>query len=764
MHRAAGRWVGVSVAGVLAGLAQATPLDPPLRRIAQGAVVTDGGAVRHLGPASDPLVRAVPFARKAVLFDGRERMVDVHARIDGDLGALAGLGIELRGRVGNIVSLRVPVDGLVDLAAVSGVRWVRAARRFLPRLETSTSTAHTGADAAVTGLGTNGSGVLIAVVDSGIDWTHPDFRNPDGSTRIAAIWDQTIVDAAHPPPAGFGFGAYYSRVAIDAALAGGPALPTTDLFGHGSHVAGIAAGNGRATGHGVAQGAFAGVAPGADLVVVKLLEGPSGAFCQDCDVISALDFVAATAEALEQPWVVNLSLGYDLGAHDGTEPEELAIDGLTGPGRPGALVVVSAGNAGSSNRHSHWEGLFQQGATVSTTFDLPNGSTTSGPESDFILVDLWYSKTGRATVTVRTPQNQVISAAYGVDSGIVCTSSGAVQIDATNVSDPENGDRQVFVQIWDSSACSPVREPQAGSWRIQVIGNQAGPSGEAFDARNITNTRGRDWLDFDSFSLDEMIGVPGGARQSITTGSYVSKRQWVTEGGSTHTESATGPVGTRSAVSSPGPTRDGRLKPEITAPGEWIASTISSADPSPPAASMTERDGEHANLTGTSQAAPHVAGVAALILALRPDRDARELRESVTRAARVDASTGAAPNNSWGHGKLRARQAVLEALATIEHLGAAGGDAFTAQGDPALVSYSVYRGTLDSIRAGDYGICWATGLSSPAFSDSDDPLPGQAFTYLISGTYIDPDSAAFVAGSLGLDSQGTPRPNSHVCP
>jgi subtilisin family serine protease len=295
----------------------------------------------------------------------------VKARIDEDSLGPAGLaprlrrrlgeiGVEVRGRVGSIASLKVPAPALPDLASMRDIVWLKAARSYRLWNEVSTGPTHTDSDAANLAFGT-GAGVIVAILDSGIDWKHADFRNADGTTRILAIWDQTITDASHPPPAGFTFGAFYSRTDIDAALGSSPDLMTDDGYGHGTHVAGSAAGNGLGTGNGVPAGTFAGVAPGADLLIVRLFDDQGG-FCLECDLTAGVQFIQGIAAAEGKPWVGNMSLGADFGAHDGTDPDELAIDAAVGPGRSGAQLAIAAGNSGNSRLH--WQGTLVSSGTA----------------------------------------------------------------------------------------------------------------------------------------------------------------------------------------------------------------------------------------------------------------------------------------------------------------------------------------------------------------------------------------------------------------
>jgi subtilisin family serine protease len=221
--------------------------------------------------------------------------------------------------------------------------------------------------------------------------------------------------------------------------------------------------------------------------------------------------------------------------------------------------------------------------------------------------------------------------------------------------------------------------------------------------------------------------------------------------------------GTRSFFSSIGPTRDGRTKPEISAPGEWVGSSLS-ADRSAPGLDWLERDGEHWNARGTSMAAPHVAGVVALLLGINPELDGAALKSAVERSALTDSFTGTVPNNEWGHGKLRALEAVYEGSAIVTDLGVPPEGGFTGTSSPLMLSYNVYRGDLASLSESYYGDCLHSGLLSPDFTDGDPSPAGAGYFYLVTGVYSDPVTAEEIEGSMGTDGEGRTRPNNSPCP
>ena len=186
--------------------------------------------------------------------------------------------------------------------------------------------------------GLTGKGVVVGMVDSGLDWDHPDFWSSSTDTRILYSWNQTIAaQGDENPPPWFGYGVEYDSLDIIAGT-----IREADTMGHGTHVMGIAAGDGSATNGLEPPGRYAGLAPEAYIISVKTT-------WFDADVVDGVDYIFRRAEALGLPCVVNLSLGSHYGPHDGTGPFEAAIANLTGPGK---IVVGAAGNSGSDALHA----------------------------------------------------------------------------------------------------------------------------------------------------------------------------------------------------------------------------------------------------------------------------------------------------------------------------------------------------------------------------------------------------------------------------
>ena len=205
-----------------------------------------------------------------------------------------------------------------------------------------------------------GQGVLVAVIDSGVDYTLPDFRNEDGTTRIRYLWDQSLkaVEGEHVPK-GYGMGVEYTKEEIDAAFPdfyhvitsknivtqGAITIRTRDISGHGTAVAAIAAGNGRGSG-----GVYAGVATQSEFIVVKLGNPMSGGFPRTTELMQGIDYVIRKAQELRMPVAVNISFGNTYGARDGTSLLERFIDDISNIWK--SCICIGTGNEGATAGHT----------------------------------------------------------------------------------------------------------------------------------------------------------------------------------------------------------------------------------------------------------------------------------------------------------------------------------------------------------------------------------------------------------------------------
>ncbi|MBC7097604.1 S8 family serine peptidase [Candidatus Bipolaricaulota bacterium] len=596
-------WMTIHFSLALAGPEK---LDPLLRLLAP----PDSGKVTP--PSSEVLSNALQFGAS-----GEEVHVILRTRTPGAAWNLPGFSPS--GVFQDFATGTVKLQELLPLSDHPEVVYLEAARPLSPMLDVSVS--EVGAPSVWAGPpGTRGGGTLIGIVDSGIDPFHLDFRvdrDGDGQeegSRILFLWDQTLPGDGSSYPYRFDYGRVYTQSELEAGIQAGY-IDTTDTMGHGTHVAGIAAGDGSSSAAG-----YVGVAPEANLILVKTT------FYTEA-VIDGIAFVFERASELGLPCVVNLSLGGHAGPHDGTSLFEQAIDALVdGPGR---AIVVAAGNEAQEKIHV--------GAEVYSR--IAWHLVAEGP---IVAVQLWHGPEAAFKVEVIAPTGERVVAPPGamIDRG---TSAGRVWVDNnyTGTPYPGNGYKEVYITLTEVSLGSTWTlslEPVFGGGRV--------------DGWVEDSTSGY-FLEGDSHMS---IAEPGNAHRVITVGAYVTKTSWDSLAGPQHDEGYT--LGELADFSSHGPTRDGRLKPDLVAPGAWIASSLSSAAAEP--SWLRLPDGEHFMLRGTSMAAPHVAGACALLFSLSPGLSWDELRDALTSGARADSFTEAVPNYRWGWGKLFLPTAVEE--------------------------------------------------------------------------------------------------------
>lgn len=412
-----------------------------------------------------------------------------------------------------------------------------------------------------------GRGVLVAVVDSGIDYAHPDFRNADGTTRILELWDQTLDTV-------------FDREDINQALQQPTealryeVCPSRDNSGHGTHVAGIAAGNGRAS-----NGRYRGVAFESELIIVKLGTPSEKSFPRTTELMRALDYCVKKSVEYNRPIAINLSFGNSYGSHSGTSLLETYINDVADSGRN--VIVIGSGNDGAAALHTQGQlSLGQQ--VVGNVSVQPSELQIEEVQlvvSEFeptLNVQIWKSYVDEFDITLIAPNGTVV----GPIQSILGTTRFRIGETDLLVYFGEPKPFQTYQEIYIEFL--PVDEfVESGVWKIRLV------------PRKIVNGVYHMWLPsggtlnagtaFLEPVEETTLTIPSTAAKAITVGAYDAR------------------FNQPAAFSGRGYTREtNQVKPDIVAPGVEIISCAVG--------------GGYETRTGTSMATPFVTGGAALLM------------------------------------------------------------------------------------------------------------------------------------------------------
>lgn len=623
----------------------ATMLLAPASALAQASL-----SPRTTIAVASPTLLKSPAAQAAAVGDS-DSQLSAYVTIDPALTSWQQLGVTPIAENANTATVRLTLDALQRLAKQQGVEYIQITSGAtqmlnLARQEAGTDQIHKGTDLP---QAYTGEGVVVGVVDAGFDYMHAAFRRPaDGALRIKRVWEQgaTTLDGASAP-AKYGYGIELNTPELIEKAQG-----DSDSNSHGTHVAAIAAGS-----DAYKDGAYVGNAPDADIVLVALDLNAS----TNADISNAVQYIFDYADEVGKPCVVNLSLGNQDGPHDGTSTFDTMTDAMQGPGR---LIVGAAGNHRTDAFHIDHTFATADAAPLRTFVKYkvaPSNSVSGG------TIEIWGEKGVDFTVDIaaystfnkKDARSTTVYPAEGVtdvDFGKYATGTWKV---ASEVS-PLNGKPHVVL----TSALTSIRNNYAIA--LTVTPKTAGRvniwSDNTYLALESRDIEGFSAPDAASSTLCEIGGT---GKRILTVGSYTTRNEYTTNGGQQATLQET--VGDLSSFSSYGPTVDGRMKPNITAPGCFIISAVSNNDASGNLmyAEYNENFGrynQYGYMQGTSMASPFVAGIVATWLQAYPQLTPEQLHEIVQNTARKDSFTATAPDSNWGYGKINALDGLRQCI------------------------------------------------------------------------------------------------------
>lgn len=575
---------------------------------------------------------------------------------------------------GTIKSVWLNENGLLDLVNDENIEYIDISWRLnAPRTLNDTARVLSKVNEVQNGLQNGlpmnylGTDVVVGIVDIGFQSDNPNFYNGDGSVyRVKRWWHQN--ENSGQKPQGYNYGTELSAQ-LDILNA------RVDDGTHATHVAGIAAGSGYTT----PALKYRGMAPDADLVFVTIrysndtLQGSAlGDYVvANPTILDGFKYVYDYAQSVSKPAVCNLSWGMHTGPHDGTSLFDKAVEAMTGSGK---ILVGSAGNEAGNQIHIGHQ--FQNDTAYSFAIDRNRNDF----KHESVYMDLWGSQGESLQANIAlldTLGNKVLETPFFSSAGSALYKklyvNGADSLWLTlspNASFINNGKPEILMMV-ESSNASKLRI------RLGVTGKggfHAWNSGQPYRWTSggfLDKVKGNDFTGkYINGNADFTVGENGGTGKStITVGSYVARNHWTDFNGIYHEQNWI-QSGEISGFSSHGPSVDLRFKPDISAPGQNIASSVNyrtfagwMAENSPYKSSFNGVDQYWTLLSGTSMAGPHVTGIVALLLQMKADIGPGEMKKIIQKSAYRDNYTGADSNNISGFGKVDAFAAMKQLIA-----------------------------------------------------------------------------------------------------
>ena len=584
----------------------------------------------------------------------------------------------------------------------------------------------------------SGKGVIMGIIDSGIDFNHPDFKDSTGNTRILHIWDQTVPTNPARAPQPYNYGVEWDSTDINSGVCTHEDPPSE--FGHGTLVAGAASGNALATGN------YMGAAPASDLIVVA---SDFNRINWLQSVAEAVDYIFKKAEHHGKPCVINISAGTYAGSHDGKDIAAQIIDQLI-KNKNGRTVVAAAGNAGQIKFHL---GYTVTSDTNFTWFEHENSLFGTGgiffelfaDTADFKNVFFGFGADkvqGGYRLMGHTPFKNIQSSLNQLSLDTLRNNQGIQLATIKTFAEENNGVYSMEVAIFPDSSHYKYRFSTTGNGKFDIWSSYALMGSSDMVSNNLPGISQYPAMTFykPPDTLKSMVSSFTCLSSVITVANYTNRSSYPSISGTTNMGATVGEI---SANSSLGPTRNGGLKPDIAAPGDVMISAsklsfIQQLIASEP--SKISNDSMHMRNGGTSMAAPGVAGILALYFEKCPNASYLEMKNALINSAKKDFYTPSNFSNKWGHGKADAFKTLVSSnffpSISSNNVQICDGDTVLLQPNQAYSAYNWSSGdtnkTTDVVSPGNYFLIAQNQSACKAVSDtvSVSLLPAPAKPYL----------------------------------
>ncbi len=636
---------------------ESAPLLSPATRLflAHGSRPLPDGYVYKDGSGGEPLMSALVQVNDAAK---AER-------------SLTALGAAIGTRAGAVWTLQVPVAAVGSLAKAAGIRYIQldeplaAPRLGIARKATRVDSVHGGYGLP---MAYSGKGVVVGIIDFGFDYGNPLFYDTLGAKyRVRKVWE---LGGAGTPPAPYTYGRELrDTTSIQSA--------TTDNAKqtHGTAVAGMALGSGVGSTN---NRIWRGMAYDAEAVLVGVRrDSIANQWRQSgfADFIDGVAYIFKYAQSIGKPAVINISWGSQSGPHDGTTLFNQACDALSGPGK---IIVMSAGNEGTE--HIHMGKTFSAVDSQLATF-----LTFSPAKYQRTWVDAWGDTGKTWCVDVRLMSNGLSTsstASFCLDNSVHSvnlsgTGGAQCSVDFIYSTSEFNGKPRSTISVFNKTTDTVRISFRAKSGKLNVW-NEYYYYG--YDSGYQSSFAKLGYPDATEGDTMMCVSDMGAAQSVLLVGASVTRASWTDINGNPWGYNSNyAPVNGLAAFSSRGPMADGRIKPDICAPGLTVTTPMSSYDAAytPTGASSAYvrtkatfkgRDYYFGEFSGTSAASPAAAGIVALMLQAKPSLTPAECKSVIFQTAIQDNYTGALPpsgNNAWGHGKINAYGAVKALVAQL---------------------------------------------------------------------------------------------------